>query len=69
MGEYEDWPGEYWVNVSEPEWKDHIIEEAGLLTEKGVDGFFLDNTDVYDQYHDTEIFQGLIAIVKGLEQY
>lgn len=69
LGEYEDWTGEYWVNVSEPEWKDHIIEEAGLLTEKGVDGFFLDNTDVYDQYHSTEIFQGLIAIVNELERY
>lgn len=69
LGEYENWPDEYWVDVSQPEWQTHIIEEAGTLAEKGVDGFFLDNTDVYYQYPSTEIFQGLVAIINGLEQY
>lgn len=69
LGKYENWEGEYWINVFHPQWKNHIIEEAGALVGKGVDGFFLDNTDVYYHFHNREIFQGLITILKGLEQY
>jgi hypothetical protein len=69
LGEYENWPDEYWVDVSRPEWQAHILSEAGSLADKGVDGFFLDNADVYDRYPKTEIFQGLVALVDGLAQY
>jgi uncharacterized protein (TIGR01370 family) len=69
LGEYENWPDEYWVDVSQPEWQAHILSEAGSLADKGVDGFFLDNADVYYHYPKTEIFQGLIAVVDGLAQY
>ena len=38
LGKYENWQGEYWVDVSETEWQDHILEQAGLLVKKDVDG-------------------------------
>lgn len=69
LGEYQNWPDEYWVDVSRSEWQNHIIEEAGLLAQKGVDGFFLDNADIYYQYPGTQIFRGLVAIMNGLEQH
>lgn len=69
LGEYENWPGEYWVDVSRQAWRDHIAESAAVLAQKGVDGFFLDNADVYYQYPRRDIFQGLIAIIEDLEQY
>jgi endo-alpha-1,4-polygalactosaminidase (GH114 family) len=55
--------------VSRPEWQKHINEEAGLLAEKGVDGFFLDNTDVYYLYPSADIFRGLVEIVDEIGQY
>jgi Uncharacterized conserved protein len=69
LGEYEDWPGEYWIDVSKEEWQTHIYEFAGMLVEKGIDGFFIDNTDVYYHYHNEDIFLGLITILNRLNEY
>lgn len=69
LGEYENWPDEKWVEISQPEWQQHIAEETELLVQKGVDGFFLDNADVYYQYPRADIFRGLVAIINELEKY
>ena len=69
LGEYENWPDEYWVDVSKKEWQDHIGKQAAALVGKGIDGFFLDNADVYDLYPTSEIRQGLVKIISGLEKY
>lgn len=69
LGAYENWPDEYWMDVSEADWQIYIAEEANKLIEKGVDGFFLDNVDVYYYYPRQEIFDGLVHIFSSLEQY
>jgi len=69
LGEYDDWPGEYWVDVSNAGWQNHIHAQAGLLIEKGVDGFFIDNTDVYYLYQTQSIFEGVVAILNKLAEY
>lgn len=69
LGPYEDWPGEYWVDVSQQAWQSYIAAAARALAEKEVDGFFLDNTDVYYEYHTPEILGGLVAIINGLQQH
>ena len=69
LSEYENWPGEYWVDVSDTAWQNHIHEQARLLVEKGVDGFFVDNADVYYQYHTPDIFLGMTTILNKLGQY
>ena len=69
LGEYENWLGEYWIDVSNVAWQNHIVELAASLVDKGVDGFFIDNTDVYYHYHTPDIFQGLITILNQLSEY
>ena len=69
LGEYENWAGEYWVDVSSPEWQNHVHTQAARLVEKGIDGFFVDNADVYYYYHRSDIFQGMVAILSELGQY
>jgi len=65
---YENWPDEKWVDVSSPVWQGFIIDELGKeYAEMGLDGFFLDNADVYYQYPTREVFEGLVAILKGLK--
>ena len=39
---------------------------AGKLKKKGVDGFFIDNCDVYDYAHKKDIFDGLTVILKKI---
>ncbi len=64
---YEHWEDERWVDVSESRWQDFILEElAPALLTKGIDGFFVDNCDVYYLYPTDEILEGLSTIMKGL---
>ena len=69
LSPYDNWPDEYWVDVSRTEWQNFIASEAKSLAEKGVDGFFLDNADVYYLYPTDAIFDGLSAILSDLAQY
>ncbi len=68
LGEYEGWEGEVWVNVSDERWQKFILEElAPSLMDKGIDGFFVDNLDVYYEYPTEEILSGLTVIMEGLK--
>ena len=45
---YENWEDERWVDVSARQWQDFLIEDlAADMKEKGFDGLFVDNLDVY----------------------
>ena len=67
LGEYEHWDEEVWVDVSQQKWQDLILKELvpGLL-EKQVDGFFVDNCDVYYEYPEQKILDGLGIIMQEL---
>lgn len=68
LGNYEHWDEERWVDVSSPIWQDFVLETlAPELLEKGIDGYFVDNCDVYYQYPDTEMLKGLSVIMEGLK--
>lgn len=67
LGNYENWPEEKWIDVSQPKWQNFIVNGLALdLKKKGVDGFFLDNADVYYQYKRSGIYDGLKTITAGL---
>ena len=68
LGAYEHWEEEVWVDVSQKRWQDFMLNEiaAGLL-EKDIDGFFVDNCDVYYVHPKQEILEGLTVIMKGLK--
>lgn len=69
LSPYDNWPDECWMDVSRPEWQSFIAAEAQSLIDKGVDGFFLDNADVYYLYPTTAIFDGLVTMIQSLGQY
>ena len=68
LGAYEHWEEEVWVDVSQKRWQDFMLNDiaAGLL-EKDIDGFFVDNCDVYYVHPKKEILEGLTVIMKGLK--
>ena len=40
LGNYENWEDEYWMDVSDKEWQNLIIDELGKnIADKGFDGF------------------------------
>lgn len=69
LSPYENWPDEYWVDVSALGWQEYIAQQAQVLVAKDVDGFFLDNADVYYHYPQKDILDGLVEIINDLEAY
>lgn len=68
LNSYDGWPGEYWMDVSNPGWRDLIVNTvAPQLVAKGVDGFYLDNIDVVDEYPGrSDIRAGVVELVRQL---
>lgn len=69
LAPYDNWPDEYWVDVSRREWQKFVAMQAAALIEKGVDGFFLDNADVYYLYPSEPIYNGLVEMITALGEY
>lgn len=70
LGTYENWPDEDWVNVAHAKWQDYIVDQAAKkLADKGIDGFWIDNTDVYFFFPRHDIFDGIVRIIQRLEAY
>lgn len=69
LGEYENWDEEYWIDVTNVKWQKFMENLASSLIEKGIDGFFVDNTDVYYVYQETDIFLGVRDILLNLMKY
>ena len=66
IGEYEHWEEEEWVDVANPDWQKFIGQLSQELYEKGVDGFFIDNCDVYYYNPHESIFEGITAILQNM---
>ena len=67
LGAYEHWEEEVWVDVSSQRWQDLVLKTlVPALLEKHVDGFFVDNCDVYYEYEKPEILEGLGVIMQAL---
>ena len=64
LGKYDNWPDERWIDTSKKAWQDFVVNElvAGLR-KKGIDGLWVDNTDVYYEFHRTSILNGMISIL------
>lgn len=67
LGKYEHWDEEIWINVADQRWQDFMLNNMiPNLTAKGIDGFFVDNCDVYYNYRKPGILDGLTSIMKAL---
>ncbi len=67
LDEYDNWPDEYWIDVSDESWQDFLVSElAPEFKNKGFKGLFLDNADVYYMYQREDIYEGLVSVLEGL---
>ena len=65
---YENWEEEKWVDVAAPRWKDFMSELSVKLLDKGCDGLFVDNADVYYHYHTDSVFDGITDILRSFKK-
>ena len=69
LGSYDNWPDEYWIDVSDERWQTFVVDGlAPAMKEKGFDGVFVDNADVYYNYPSERIYAGLKTIISGIRQ-
>lgn len=47
LAKYTGWSGEYWVDVTDRRWKEHLISEAKRIKACGAIGIYFDNADIY----------------------
>jgi hypothetical protein len=70
LGVYENWEDERWVDVSKKEWQKFVVDDlAKKILDKGVDGLFVDNCDVYYNFKKSDIYNGVTEILKGFKKY
>lgn len=69
LGNYENWEEEQWIDVSSAKWQKFLISIEKKLLDKGIDGFFVDNCDVYYEYPTEAIFEGITTILEHLMEY
>jgi len=70
LGTYEDWPDEKWVDVSNKNYQNFIINELEpSLRSKGADGYFIDNCDVYAIKKNDKIYEGLKTILSSIHSH
>jgi len=68
LSDYEGWEEERWIDVSVVEWQNFCIDLGKEYLDKGVDGLFIDNTDVYYMYETDEMYNGLISILSAFSK-
>ncbi|HNW86053.1 MAG TPA: endo alpha-1,4 polygalactosaminidase [Candidatus Limiplasma sp.] len=67
LAPYEHWEEERWMDVSSVAWQTFLTDTlAKTDLELGVDGFFIDNCDVYALYPTEAVFNGLSAVLRAL---
>jgi hypothetical protein len=71
LGDYAGWDDERWIDIGAPAWRHYLVRVlAWELIKKGVDGFFIDNTDIYYHYPERDIYDGIIDTLERLgEEY
>lgn len=69
MGRYKNWGDELWMDVSYKPYQDFIVNElVASVRRKGCDGLWLDNFDVYYEYHQEKIYKGLLEILTRIKK-
>lgn len=68
LGELNGQSNEAYVDVREREWRDFVVDCARAIQEKGFDGWYLDNLDVYGYYKSAKMFIACNLLIKKIKR-
>lgn len=63
----EDWPDEVYADVRRTNWRCFLVDRARALKEKGFDGVWCDNIDVYSEYKSVKMYAAVKAVLKQIK--
>lgn len=61
-----DWPNEYFADLTKKEWRDFLIAKAKGIKNKGCNGWWADNIDVYEYYPSNGMFNGVCSALESI---
>lgn len=68
VANYENWDEEIWIDINDYGWQDFFIDEiAKKLADKEIDGFFIDNVDVYNFLRSEETMNSILSMINRLK--
>lgn len=69
LKKYNNWNSERWVDVRKKPWQNYIVKKlVPRLKKKGIDGLWIDNTDVYYEYHKKKVFNSLVSMLRKIHK-
>ena len=68
LGELNSQLNEVYVDVRERDWRDFVVECARAIREKGFDGWWLDNLDIYEHYKSAKMFIACNLLLKQIKR-
>ena len=68
LGKLEDWPNEVYADVRKKAWRDFVVDRAKKLKDKGFDGWWVDNLDVYEYYRSAKMFVACNVALKRIKR-
>lgn len=63
-----DWPNEFYIDVRKSVWRRFLVDRAAALKNKGFDGWWLDNIDVYSEYKSTGMFNAILSVLMDIKK-
>lgn len=66
LSRLQDWPHQHYLDLRKPAVRDFIVNKAKELKNRGFQGWWLDNLDVYEYHKSTEMYNGIITLLKRI---
>ena len=63
----EDWPHERYIDLRRAQVREWVQKQAKTLKGAGFDGFWLDNTDLYEEDKSTEMFNAILLTLQAIK--
>lgn len=63
-----DWPNEYFADLTKKEWRNFLVTKAKGIKNKGCDGWWADNIDVYEYYPSIGMFNGVCSALESIKK-
>lgn len=63
-----DWPKEYYMDMKSIPWQKFLVDRAKKLKQRGFDGWWLDNLDVYEEYKSSSMLDACTSVLKQIKK-
>lgn len=68
LGSYAKHNDAQWVDITNPKWRHKICNLAKRMSKYDIDGFFIDNVNIYSQYNAEPVYNSILNILTTIHE-